>query len=154
MSALGRYSNAPSQGICAFLAWFLLHEFVWFQSGLFGHDLETIILNQPPSVRVPRASRYKTTQQRLQAAVRVIPIQTSSSVWLYLERVSSNRCRGYLVPNRRQHIGAPSIKQFSVGMEMHTLDGIVGGGRRQMEFVDELALGHWRWPVGTRGSYS
>jgi hypothetical protein len=49
-----------------------------------------------------------------------------------------------LAANRSENIGPPAVAQFFVCMEMHALDGIVGGRRcGQVEFVDEFAWGHW-----------
>ena len=109
------------------------------------HELEAIVLNQAQAVRVPRAWRDQAVQQGFKAAIGVVPVQAASAVPLYLQRASGNRCRGHLAANCRQHTGAPAIAQFFVGMEMHALDGIVGGcWVLQVEFVDEFAWGHWR----------
>lgn len=108
-----------------------------------GHELGAIVLNQPQAVRVPHTWRDQPVQQRLQAAIRVVPVQAASAVPCYLQRASANRCRGRVAANRRQHTGAPAIAQFFVDMEMHALDGIVGRSwLGQMEFVDEFAWGH------------
>ena len=104
------------------------------------HELEAIVLNQAQAVRVPRAWRDQAVQQGFKAAIGVVPVQAASAVPLYLQRASGKRCRGHLAANCRQQTGAAAIAQFFVGMEMHALDGIVGGGGlRQMEFVEQLA---------------